>query len=77
MTVAMCLGDEDGLELKDEHGRVIGRVYHSTSVAPVGPGQGAVYLARTAAGSGAQTRPAACVLALSERPAAGAWERPG
>jgi len=54
MTVSISLRDEDGLELKDEHGRVIGRVYHSTNVAPVGPGQGAVYLARTGPGSSAQ-----------------------
>jgi hypothetical protein len=56
MTVSISLRDEDGLELKDEQGRVIGRVYHSVGVAPVGPGQGAVYLARTGPGSAAQSR---------------------
>ena len=54
MTVSISLRDEDGLELRDEHDRVIGRVYYSVGVAPVGPGKGAVYLARTGPGSAAQ-----------------------
>jgi hypothetical protein len=41
------------LELRDEHDRVIGRVFHPIGVAPVGPGQGAVYLVRSGPGANA------------------------
>jgi len=39
------------MELRDEHDRVIGRVLHPIGVAPVGPGQGAVYLDRSGPGA--------------------------
>jgi hypothetical protein len=53
MTVSISLRDEGGLELRDEHDRVIGRVFHPIGVAPVGPGQGAVYLVRSGPGANA------------------------